>query len=373
MADIRIEHEDAGKDADQPRFISTFTRRTWTAVSITVSVVVLLLLLAKISQVLLIVFAGILLAIFLRGLTRTLMHFVPIPDAAALALVGATLIGFITAASWLLAPSVGAQLQELTVTLPEAGAAAREYLEGRGWGRWLIERSPNMGQMLEEGDVAGRFFGVFSTAIGAIANTLFILIIGIYLSINPSLYWKGIVLLFPKTRRDRARTVLFQLGDTLWQWLIGQFITMAIIGTLTWIGLSIIGVPLALALGVIAGLFEFVPIIGPWAAAVPGVLVALAVSPTLGLYAAIMYLIIQQIESNVVSPLVARQMVSIPPALTITATIIAAVLFGLPGMLLATPMAVALMVLIRMVYIEDVLGDPVDPVPPKTHGVESSS
>jgi predicted PurR-regulated permease PerM len=367
MADIRIEPTGhSGSD----RHFSDFTRKTWTVVGITVSVVVLLVLLVRIASVLLIVFAGILLAIFLRGLTRLLLRVVKMPEAIATLVVVLGLIAMIAGISTLLAPLVGDQIQELTVTLPQAFDATVGYLQNRGWGRWLLERSPDMGEVMEQNDVMGRFLGVFSTAIGAVANTLFIIAIGIYLAISPRLYWKGIVLLFPKQKRARAEEVLFTVGETLWTWLVGQLITMTIIGTMTWIGLSIIGVPLAVALGLVAGLFEFVPIIGPWAAAIPGVLIALSVSPTLGVYAAILYLVIQQIESNLVSPLVARWMVSIPPALTVTATILAAVLFGLPGMLLATPMAVAIMVMVRMVYIEGVLGDEVPPEPERTHVIE---
>lgn len=349
--------------AQDEAFFSTFSRQVWTVVGISLSVIVLLLLIWYVAQVLLLVFAGILLAVLLRGLTRIVKHFTHVPDLAALAIVIVGILCFLGATGWLLAPGIGNQMGELGQALTDAIDEVEAFLSERAWGVWILERSPEVEAVMDDGDMIEPFLGIFSTALGAIANTLFILILGIYLAVNPGLYRRGIVLLFPKNKRRRANEVVQTLGDQLWTWLVGQFITMTIIGLLTWVALIIIGVPLAGALGFIAGLFEFVPIIGPWAAAVPGVMIAMSVSPTTALWAIVAYLLVQQIESNLVSPLVARWMVALPPALTLAATIFAAVLFGLPGLLLATPLALCVMILVRMVYVEDVLKDRIDPVP----------
>lgn len=352
------------RDTAERRSFSDFTKRTWIVLGATVSVAVVIWLLWQLAHVLLLIFAGTLIAVFLRGLAWPLAQRMPVSEGIALLIVIVLIVLGITAASVVLAPSVSEQTQSLIETLPQAVNNSLDYLDERQWGTWLIERVPRPGEVAEAGDgIMANFFGVFSTALGAVANLLFIVVLAVYLAANPSIYWRGIVLLVPEKKRPRAAEIVHTLGEQLWHWLKGQFVMMVVVGTLTGIALKIAGVPLALALGVIAGLFEFVPIVGPIAAAVPGVLIALAHSPTTGLYAIIVYLFVQQLEGNVLTPLVMRRMVSLPPALTLSATIIAGVMFGIAGVLLATPLALMVVILVRMIYVNDVLGDDVAPVP----------
>lgn len=361
------------RDRTDARTFSEFTRRTWLVLGATVSVVVILLVLLRLSHVLLLLFAGALFAIFLRGLSRPLASRMNISETLSLVIVVLLIVLVLAAGSVLLAPSVGNQISSLVVALPEAWDSATEYLRSREWGTWLMDSVPQPGEVADGGGgLVSNFFGVFSTAIGVIANALFVIVLGVYLAMNPSMYWKGIVLLVPERKRDRAAEIVRTLGDQLWQWLKGQFIMMAIVGTLTGIGLKIAGVPLALGLGVVAGLFEFVPILGPFAAAIPGILIALAHDPTTALYALIVYVVVQQLEGNVLAPLVMREMVSLPPALTLSSTVIAGVMFGVVGVLLATPLALVVIILVRMIYVSDVLGDDVPPVPKYAEGEQKS-
>lgn len=350
------------RDEGDPTF-SEFTRRTWIVLGSAAAVIILALVLWKLAHVLLLLFAGMLFAVFLLGLSRPLAARMKVAEPIALAIVLVLLLLMISAASVLLAPSVGEQVRALGVAVPEAWAGMLEYLSERDWGARLIDSVPNSDQISGGGTIITNFFGVFSTAVGAVANLLFVVVVGIYLALNPRIYWRGIILLVPVTRRKRATEIVKTMGDMLWEWLKGQFIMMVVVGTLTAIGLTIAGVPLALGLGVIAGLFEFVPILGPVAAAVPGLLIALAHSPVTALYALIVYIIVQQLEGNVLTPVVMREMVSLAPALTLSATIIAGVMFGVVGVLLATPLALLAVILVRMVYINDILGDDVPPVP----------
>ncbi|NOT46231.1 MAG: AI-2E family transporter, partial [Acidobacteria bacterium] len=163
--------------------------------------------------------------------------------------------------------------------------------------------------------------------------------------------------LFPLRRRTRVREILFAISDTLRWWLIGKVGSMIFIGLLTWIGLSILGVPLALTLGLIAGLLSFIPNFGPIISALPALLLAFIESPTTALYVLILYVGVQLIESNVVTPFIERKTVEIPPALTIVFQLALAVLVGGLGLVLATPLLAVLLVVIQMVYVEDVLGD----------------
>jgi len=135
------------------------------------------------------------------------------------------------------------------------------------------------------------------------------------------------------------------------------------IGLLTWIGLSILGVPLALTLGLIAGLLSFIPNFGPIMSAVPAILLAFIDSPISALYVLILFIVVQLIESNLVTPLIERRTVELPPVLTIVAQLALTILFGAVGLILATPILAVVMVLVQTLYIQDVLGDKTDNLP----------
>ena len=209
-------------------------------------------------------------------------------------------------------------------------------------------------------DAGGMMFQAGITIVDILATLGLILVIGIYFVIDPETYKKGVALLFTKERAERVYEALETSGNALWNWLSGQFIAMAFVGITVTIGLMIIGVPLALILGVIAAMFEFIPIIGPWAGAVPGILLALSVDGKTALLMVILYLLVQQLESNVVTPLIQQHMVYIPPAIVILSVVAFGLLFGVAGVILATPLAVIAMVLIGMFYVQDVLGKDID-------------
>ena len=141
------------------------------------------------------------------------------------------------------------------------------------WGEFVLTRVPDAQSIVggQESGIWGRITGVVSRVVEFLGNIVIILATGLYLAASPGLYRRGIVRLVPVQHRDRAREVLGAVGRALWSWLTGQFISMTIIGVGTWIGLMLLGIPLAFALGFIAGTFEFVPIIGPFASSVPAV------------------------------------------------------------------------------------------------------
>lgn len=345
------------QEADGPHF-SPFTRRVAVAVGFTALVVVLLLFVWMLAQVLLLLFAGLLLAVFLNGMARRIQAHTPLTYGWALAATCMGLVAVWGVIGWLLAPAVVTQLSELTDTLPQSIERLHQELGDTRWGGFLLEQLPAPEQIVSgRQGIWTQVTGAVSMVVGMLANALVILVTGLFLAANPAQYRRGLVRLVPMSRRNRADEVLGSVGKALWGWLIGQFVAMTLVGLLTWIGLMLLGVPLALGLGVIAGAFEFVPYIGPWVSAVPAVLIALLSSPQQALYVSLLFLGIQQLEGNLITPLVMKEAVSLPPALTIAATVVAVVLFGLAGVLLATPLLVVVKVLVQKLYIEDVLGD----------------
>jgi len=204
---------------------------------------------------------------------------------------------------------------------------------------------------------AGLFFtGIF----GAIGNVVIIMVVGIYFAASPHLYTSGFVKLIPQPKRPRARQVLQKMGGNLSSWLLGTSVSMLIVGVVTSVGLSLLGVPLALILGIIAGLLDFVPYVGPIMAGVPAVLIAFSISPDMALYVVLLFAGIQLVQGYILQPMIESRAVDLPPALIIAMQLVFGTLFGFAGVALATPLTAALKVLVQMLYVEDMLGDKVE-------------
>lgn len=337
-----------------------FANRVFLAVGIIVLTALVLLFLYFAFDVLLLFFAAILLAVFLRGLANLLGKLIKIGDAWRVLLVSAILIAILAGAIALLAPSVAEQARNLRVELPRSAQAAADYISQFRWGQAIIAELPSgdyVRSHLDASSMLTSVGGIFSSTAGAIANFFILILLAIYLASEPSFYRTGFTRLFPIDRRERVGEVLDQIGKTLHWWLIGKAGSMIFIGLLTWIGLSIIGVPLALTLGLIAGLLSFIPNFGPILSAIPALLLGFIESPMTALYVLGLFVGVQLIESNLVTPLIERNTIELPPALTILFQLALAVMVGGMGLVLATPLLAMLMVVIQMVYIQDVLGD----------------
>ncbi len=333
-----------------------------------------------IRDALLIAFAGVIFAVIINGLAGIIRRFIPISRGWSIGAVGAIILILITSFGFIFGSQIVEEFEQLTEALPQQISQIRETISGWPLGDELIggedgqeagngetgEQEENEDQEENEeenglgdnmpDDAGGMAFQVGVTIVDVIATFGLIIFIGIYFVIDPETYKKGIALLFTKKRADRINEALETSGNALWNWLSGQFIVMTFVGVFVTIGLMIIGVPLALVLGLIAGLSEFIPILGPWIGAAPGLLLALSVDGQTALYTAILYIVIQQIESNIVTPLIQQQMVHIPPAVVILSVVAFGLVFGIGGVILATPLAVIAMVLVGMFYVQDVLG-----------------
>ncbi len=350
-----------GTDADQRVGLASNgldARPTLIRAFIYTSVILVLLLLWFALDVLLLIFAAILLAVFLRGLSDWLSERTSLSPGWSLALVVLALLILLVSSTWLLAPTVGRQARQLATQLPAAMTHVRERIQQYTLGQQLVEQAPSPGDILEEqGRLVERATGLFSTTLGTLANIIIILFVGLYLAVNPKLYTRGIERLIPIGRRRRAREVLFTLGYTLRKWLLGQLFSMTVVGVLMTVGYWIIGIPLALVLGILAGLLEFIPTFGPILSVLPALALSLLASPTQALYVVLLYTVVQMVESYLLTPLVQQRAVELPPAITIVALVVLGELLGFLGLLLATPIAAVALVLVKMLFVEDVLGD----------------
>lgn len=313
------------------------------------------------ANTMLVVFAGLLLAVLLNGLGGILRRRLPLSRRAAFAAIVVALLLLLLAAGWWIGPRAVEQMSDLPQRLQEALDEARRTLERLGLPAPLLERH---GTQLREGAsiLTGGVMGAFGTMIGAVTNLAVIAVIGLFVAWNPGAYTKPLLLLLPEGGpRSRGREVLSSVVEALESWLTGRFASMAAVTGLTVGGLLVAGVPLALGLGVIAGLLSFVPFLGPLAAAVPAVLVGLSVSPTTALVVAAIYGGVQVVESYLLTPVIQHRVVSLPPALIITVQAVMGLLFGIVGILVATPVALVVVVLVQTLYLQDRLHEDVEP------------
>jgi predicted PurR-regulated permease PerM len=326
-----------------------FVRRALIALLI----VALALLAWKVVEVFLLVFGGLLLAILLGHLAAPVNRVTGLSHRWSLAIVllGLLLLGGLGA--WLLGSQLAGQFADLSNRLPSAWQTLKDSLRNTGWNLGLIGGSGSG----PAGGVLSNLANVLTTVVWALADLILVLFIGIYFAATPSLYRRGALHLVPPDHRDRAADVIEASGETLWKWFLGQLASMVIVGILTTLGLWLLGTPLALALGIIAGLAEFIPIVGPILAAIPAILLGFTQSPTTALYVALFYVVLQQVESNLILPIVQKEAVSLPPVVTLTAVVIAGLVFGPLGILFATPLAVVVLVIVKMLYLRDTLGD----------------
>jgi len=338
----------------------TFTERVLIVIGFVVLAFLLVVLLYFTFDVVLLIFAAALLAIFLRGLADILGKFVNLSEGKLVLLVSVILMALLAGAIALLSPSVAEQVSHLRVELPKSAQAAANYISHFGWGSALLEQLPSFDDFTRSVStmtMLSSVGGIFSTTLGAIGNFFLVILLAIYFATEPKFYIDGFAKLFPISRRERVCDVLGAIGETLRWWLIGKAGSMIFIGLLTWIGLWLLGVRLALTLGLIAGLFSFIPNFGPILSAVPALLLAFIESPIMAVYVLALYIGVQIVESNIVTPLIERETVELPPALTIVFQLALAVLVGGLGLVLATPLLAVIMVIVQMVYIQDVLGD----------------
>ena len=229
-----------------------------------------------------------------------------------------------------------------------------ERMSGNAWSELLARQLRSLTESAGK-NLTGYVPGVASSVLGIGGSAVVVLATALFLATSPKTYIDGSMRLLPIGWRQRGRDVLMQIGTTLQLWFLGQFTDMVIVTLLVGGGLLLLGVPMAPTLALLAGLLNFVPYVGALAGAVPAVLVALAQSPTLALWVALLFICVQMLEGNVIAPLIQRRTISLLPALTILSQTILGTLFGVLGLVVATPLVAALMTAVRMVYIEDLL------------------
>ncbi|MCM2373035.1 AI-2E family transporter [Aporhodopirellula aestuarii] len=311
-------------------------------------------------NVLLLVLAGVLFGIFVNGIAGWLTKHTPLPYIASyLLIVTLMLVGGGLGVFYLGSQTVQ-RADQLGSELQSAVKKATDQLSEVGVDKESLQESFELKKMLsDQGKSAllGLLSGMRSVG-SAITAMFVILFVGLYAAYEPDLYRTGILKLVPMRKRERGAEVLKQLNEALSGWIVGRLMSMAIVGVLTSIGLAVLGVPLPVTLGVVAALLTFIPNFGPLLAAVPQIMLALNVGSDTVVYVIVLNLALQGIESYVITPMIQRHEVTLPPILTIAAQLLMGVVVGVVGIMMAAPLVVVIMVFVQMLYVEDQLGDP---------------
>lgn len=310
---------------------------------------------ARLANLWVLIFGAVVVAVVLRGVADPLVDRLKWKDGPAVLTAVLVVLAVLGLIGFLFGREIATQVNQLVQTLP----GAWDHLQTR------IESSPAAGHIAEQlssaGGDASRFLlrapGFLLSGASAVTTLILVLVAGVFLSLKPGKARDGALSMLPKGARARGREVMNACGRALKAWLGAQLVSMSLVGSLVGLGLWAIGVPAPLALGLFAGLAQFVPIVGPIAAAVPALLVAATGGGPMVLLTFGLYVVVSQLESNLITPLVQKNLASLPVVLGIFSVVGLGTLFGPLGVLFATPLALVLYTAITMLYRQDVLGD----------------
>ncbi len=272
------------------------------------------------------------------------------------------MIGVLVGFFFLIVPPFASQFQELSQLVPKGIDQFSNWfdiLRGRVSPQ-LLEYLPSIEQLVQQlQPLANRLLGggvsFVSNSLNVVVNLLLVLILTLMLLVDPEPYRKSFIRLFPSFYRRRVDTILAQCEVALRGWLVGILFNMFVIASLSFLGLLLLGVPLALAQAALAGILTFIPNIGPALSVVPPIAIALLDAPWKAIAVLILYVLIQQVETNLLTPYVMAQQVSLLPAVTLMAQVFFATFFGFLGLLLALPLTVVGQVWLKEVIIKDIL------------------
>ncbi|ESR24586.1 AI-2E family transporter [Lutibaculum baratangense] len=357
MSTARQRHEPGG-----------IARTAFVCASIGVGVAAFAYLVWQASVAILVIFGGILLATCFDALARLLGHVLPVHRKWRVISVVILLVTVVAAALAYGAQAIIAQINELASVLEDQLRQLQEQLVDLG----LLSEGENAtgieGLLPDTSSIFGGATQAVLTFFGGAGNFILLLFLGLFFALDPYVYKRGLVSLFPPRSRPRASEVLHDSAHTLRMWLVGQVISMGIIFGFSLVLLLAVGMPFATLLAVQAGVLAFIPLIGPVLAGIPIILAGLSESPQMALVGLGVYLLIQALESNVIQPVVQRRTISLPPAFTLSLQLVAGVLFGLLGVALAVPLGATVMRIVQIAYVEGVHGGPWKGDTPKEAG-----
>lgn len=337
----------------------SFTRRALIVVALGAGA----FLLWTLRYVLVLLFGAVLIATMIRAIAQPLKKHLRLPDPISVAASVLLIAGVVGGTVWMIGSQIGAQAEHLSESIPRAVFLLDSWLGTIGLHHpvesWLKHiRSDNS-------IIVANFGGWLSSLTLTFASLLILIFGGIFLAAQPRFYGIGAIKLIPAERRALIGEAMEESAVALRLWLKGQLVAMIAIGVLTWIGFMIIGVQSPLVLAIIAGVLEFVPYAGAIASAIPAILVALAQGPEFAVWTIIMYVVVHHVEAYILQPMVQQWAVDVPAVVMLFALLAFGLLFGIVGVFFAAPLAVVSYVLVKRLYVVEMLDTPT-PIPGET-------
>jgi predicted PurR-regulated permease PerM len=309
------------------------------------------------------VFVGaLLMAMLLELVSEPLIRWCRLSEGLALAIAGILILLVIAGSSYLFGTQLTSELQDVFNRADTAIKAISDEVHHSQLGRMALSHLG--GGSFSLTSLLGSLVKLSAHLVEA---AIFTVAAGIYLAAQPALYRNGAAQLFPPRQRPLVDETIIDIGRALRLWLLGQAIQMALIAALTTVAVWIIGLPSPLALGAIAGLAEFIPYLGPILASIPAVLVAITSGFFPALWTIVAYLIIHQIEGNLIVPMVQRRLVFVPPAVLLLSIVAVTEIYGTIGIIFAAPITVIIFVAVKKLYVRDSLGEPTELPGEKAH------
>lgn len=292
--------------------------------------------------ILLLLFAGIVVAVVLTALVDWLSARFRLRRKIAFALILSIAVCFLSLMVWLSGPSIIGQVADLQADLPQAAHQLVARIRLYGWGRWMLAQWSGYSQLSSSlSSALTRIGGIVLSTATVFSGIVLIGFLGLYLAAEPEVYFSYIQRAMPSGYREKLNVCAAAAVRNLRWWVFSQMLSMTAVGVIVACGLWALGVPLPGTLGVIAALLTFIPNIGPILSVVPAVLLAVSISPMKGLLTVVLFLTVHFLEGNLITPLLERRIVRLPPALTMTAQLLLAVIAGPLGLALAAPFAAA--------------------------------
>jgi predicted PurR-regulated permease PerM len=326
-----------------------YLKRVFMGAGVIALIVILILVIKVAFNVLLMVLAGTLIAVYFNGLADVIERYTPLSRRISMLISVIGTFVIIGLLFWFMGTKIQHQISALSQDFPKLVTRLEHQ----------VREFPIGAKMLDNvsGDNSQKVMNTaqsfFRTSFGVLGDIYIIIFLGIFFTVSPSVYKNGIIRLVPRKGQPKAKQIIDRLSMVLKGWLKGMMIAMVLIAVLSFTGLTIIGIPMALALAVIAGILNFIPNFGPIMAMVPAVLLGLVDSTQTAIIVAALYILIQTLESNVITPTIQRRMINLPPALLIISQLLMGTLSGALGIILATPMLAIIMVLVEELYTKE--------------------
>ncbi len=334
---------------DENKTSLTFQQKVWIACGIAALFVILIWFFIVTFNVFLLILAGALIALFFHGFAQLIERKLHLRKSISLLIsVVSTFLLFILV-FWFMGAKVQQQITDLAKTLPATIANAKKQLSTTPFGQKLLDKTSS-------DDIYNKGYAYitkfFNSTFGVFTDIYIVLFLGLFFTAAPKIYIDGFLQLIPKAAKPHTRYTIDRIGFTLTKWLKGQLLAMVIIAILKGIALSAMGIPMAIALALIAGILNFIPNFGPLLSMFPAILIALTQGINKAILVTVVYLVIQILEGNVIITSIQKKLINMPAAVIIIAQLFMGILSGVWGLILATPLVAILIVVVQETYVK---------------------